>query len=49
MGYKTPAASGPGYWMFDGELLGERRLRLEAEKYGDRDNVEPTKREQALE
>lgn len=34
MGYKTPAASGPGYWMFDGELLGERRLRLEAEQYG---------------
>lgn len=35
MGYTTPAASGPGYWMFDGELLDERRRRLEAEQFGE--------------
>ena len=33
LGYSTPAASGPGYWMFDGELLDERRRRLEAEQF----------------
>lgn len=30
LGYTTPAASGPGYWMFDGELLDERHRRMEA-------------------
>lgn len=35
LGYTTPAASGPGYWMFDGELLSDRRRRLEAEQFGD--------------
>lgn len=30
LGYSTPAASGSGYWMFDGELLDERRSRIEA-------------------
>jgi hypothetical protein len=30
LGYKTPAASGSEYWMYDGELLDERRKRLEA-------------------
>lgn len=35
LGHKTPAASGPGYWMFDGELLSDRRRRLEAEQLGD--------------
>ncbi|WP_439890919.1 GIY-YIG nuclease family protein [Ralstonia sp. 25C] len=34
MGYKTPAASGSGYWMLDGELLDERRRRLEEQQYG---------------
>jgi len=33
MGYKTPSASGSEYWMFDGELLDERRQRLEAEQF----------------
>lgn len=39
MGYKTPAASGSGYWMFDGELLDERRRRLEEQQYGGTDGV----------
>lgn len=39
MGYKTPAASGPGYWMFEGELLEERRRRLEVEQYGTADDA----------
>lgn len=33
MGYKTPTASGSEYWMFEGELLDERRIRLEAEHF----------------
>ena len=33
MGYKTPTASGSEYWMFDGELLDERRRRIEANEY----------------
>jgi hypothetical protein len=33
MGYKTPAASGTEYWMFEGELLDERRRRVEAEQF----------------
>ncbi len=33
MGYKTPTASGSEYWMFEGELLDERRRRLEAEQF----------------
>ena len=33
MGYKTTAASGSEYWMFEGELLDERRRRLESEKF----------------
>ena len=33
MGYKTPAASGSEHWEFDGELLDERRRRLEAEQF----------------
>lgn len=35
LGYSTPAASGPGYWMFEGELLGERRKRMEASQFDD--------------
>lgn len=35
LGYRTPAASGPGYWMFEGELLGERRQRMEANQFDD--------------
>lgn len=33
LGYRTPAASGPDYWKFEGELLDERRRRIEAEKF----------------
>lgn len=33
LGYKTPAASGSEYWMFEGELLDERRRRMEAERF----------------
>jgi len=33
MGYNTPTASGSEYWMFDGELLDERRRRIEAEQF----------------
>jgi hypothetical protein len=35
LGYSTPAVSGPWYWMFEGELLAERRQRIEAEKFND--------------
>jgi len=33
LGYKTIAASGSEYWMFDGETLDERRNRMEAEQF----------------
>jgi hypothetical protein len=33
LGYKTPSASGSDYWIFDGELLDERRRRMEAEQF----------------
>lgn len=33
LGYTTPAASGSGYWKYDGELLDERRRRMEAEQF----------------
>lgn len=33
LGYKTPSASGSEHWMFDGELLDERRRRLEAAQF----------------
>ena len=33
LGYKTPSASGSEYWMYDGELLDERRKRLEAKQF----------------
>lgn len=35
LGYSTPAASGSEYWMFDGELLDERRNRMEAEQFNE--------------
>jgi len=35
LGYKTTAASGSDYWVFDGELLDERRNRLEAEQFNE--------------
>ena len=35
LGYKTPAASGSEHWMFDGELLDERRRRMEAEQFNE--------------
>lgn len=38
LGYTTPSASGPGYWMFEGELLDERRRRMEAEQFNDSSN-----------
>lgn len=33
MGYKTPAASGSEHWIFEGELLDERRRRMESEQF----------------
>ncbi len=33
LGYQTPAASGSEYWIFEEELLDERRKRLEAEQF----------------
>lgn len=33
LGYQTPAASGSEHWMFEGELLDERRRRMEAEHF----------------
>ncbi len=33
MGYQTPSASGSEYWKFDGELLDERRRRMESEQF----------------
>lgn len=34
LGYSTPAASGPGYWMYEGELLSDRRRRIERDQFG---------------
>lgn len=39
LGYSMPTASGPGYWMFDGELLDERRRNMEAKQFED---ISPT-------
>jgi hypothetical protein len=33
LGYKTTSVSGSEYWMYDGELLDERRKRLEATQF----------------
>jgi hypothetical protein len=33
MGYKTPAVSGSEHWMFEGELLDDRRQRIEEEQF----------------
>jgi T5orf172 domain len=33
MGYKSTSVSGSDYWMFEGELLDERRVRLEATQF----------------
>ncbi len=38
LGYTTPAASVPGYWMFEGELLDERRRRMEAAQFDESSN-----------
>ena len=35
LGYSTPTASGPCHWMFDGELLDERRRNMEAKQFDD--------------
>lgn len=40
LGYTTPAASGSWYWMFEGELLDERRQRIEAEQFNQIDQNE---------
>jgi len=34
LGYKWSTANGSEYWMYDGELLKERRERLETEQFG---------------
>lgn len=36
LGYQTPTASGAAYWMFEDELLDERRRRLEADQFDER-------------
>lgn len=41
MGYKTQNASGSEYWKFDGELLDERRRRVEAEQFDQVDLFAP--------
>jgi hypothetical protein len=33
MGCKSTSVSGSGYWMFEGELLDERRVRLESKQF----------------
>ena len=33
MGYKCTSVSGSDYWMFEGELLDERRIRLESAQF----------------
>lgn len=33
LGYKSTSVSGSDYWMFDGELLDERRVRLESNQF----------------
>lgn len=38
LGYKTPTASGSGYWKYDGELLDERRRRMEEEQFEQSDS-----------
>lgn len=35
LGYRTQAVSGSLYWMFNGELLDERRNRMEAEQFNE--------------
>lgn len=40
LGYSTPAASGSEYWMFDGELLVERRNRMEAEQFDEKQTAD---------
>ena len=36
LGYRCPTANGSAYWMFEGELLDERRRRIEAEQFDER-------------
>lgn len=36
LGYRTSAASGSAYWVFDGELLDERRIRMEADQFDEK-------------
>lgn len=33
LGYRSQSVSGSEYWMYEGELLGERRNRMEARRY----------------
>ena len=39
LGYSTPSASGSAYWMFEGELLDERRRRVEGEQFEEPSDV----------
>jgi len=39
LGYKTPSASGSDDWKFDGELLDERRKRIEVEQFDDTTSI----------
>jgi hypothetical protein len=39
-GYKSLSASGSDYWMFEGELLDERRRRMEAEQLDEASETE---------
>lgn len=36
LGYKTTSISGSDYWMYDGETLDERRIKIEAERFDER-------------
>lgn len=38
LGYQTSAASGSEYWMFEGELLDERRRKIEEKQFGGSDS-----------
>lgn len=39
LGYASPSASGAVYWMYEGELLDQRRRRLEAEQFCEPEEV----------
>jgi hypothetical protein len=39
LGYRTPSASGSYYWKYEGEILDERRVRMESEQFEENDNT----------